>query len=347
MSRIASFTANTLSWMPGKIFFMKVLQILKAITEIESPSGKEEKLANYILSYLNDLGHDAFMEDLNVLLHPEKDFIVATHLDTFRVLTPFSFDGKYAYGTGVCDAKASITSIILALEKISKPNFGVVFFYDEEEGGKGSEIFCRKYKPKRALVMEPTNLTIANVQYGGLELIIESRGVATHGATPEKGENPIEKCVKIINRLKELEEAIVSVQFISGGGKNEFVVPSSCEMRVEIMFKPNIKAERILEKVGEICFNKAKVFVKEIYDGFISGEVTKLVEQAVTLAGLEAKFSEMPSWNDAINLRELANCDTVIFGPGELHLCHTENERVKLKDIETASEALVTLNKLL
>ncbi|MCD6465936.1 M20/M25/M40 family metallo-hydrolase [Candidatus Bathyarchaeota archaeon] len=331
----------------GKVFFMKALQILKAITEIESPSGREEKLAKYIFNYLNDLGHDVFMEALNVLLYPEKDFIVATHLDTFKVLMPFSFDGKYAYGTGVCDAKASIASIILALEKISEPNFGVAFFYDEEEDGQGSEIFCRKYKPKEALVMEPTNLTIANVQYGGLELLIETGGVASHGATPEKGENAIERCVEIINRLKELKEAIVSVQFINGGKRDDFAIPDSCEMRVEIMFKPNVKAEKILEKVNQICFNKAKIFVKEIYDGFISGEVTKLVEQAITLTGLEVKFSEMPSWNDSINLRELANCDTVVFGPGELYLCHTKNERVKLRDIEIASETLVKLNKLL
>ena len=326
---------------------MDTLSILKALVGIESPSGKEEKLARYVLAYLRELGYDAFIEDLNVLLSPEKDFIVTTHLDTFRVLAPFHFDGEYAYGTGVCDAKASITAILLALERIETLNFGVALFYDEEEGGKGSENFCRRYKPKKALVMEPTNLTIANVQYGGLELRMKVKGLAAHGANPEKGENAIEKCIEMINELKKLKDAVASVQFINGGNEEDYVVPDICEMRVEFLFKPDVRAERIMEKIREICSDRTELTVKEIYDGFISGDVAKLVEQAVKEAGLKVIFSEMPSWSDAVNLHYLANCDTVSFGPGQLHLCHTRNEHVRLRDIELAANVLIALNSLL
>ncbi len=326
---------------------MDTLSILKALVEIESPSGKEEKLARYILAYLKELGYDAFMDELNVLLSPEKEFIVATHLDTFRVLAPFSFDGEYAYGTGVCDAKASITAILLALERIERLNFGVALFYDEEEGGKGSENFCKKYKPKKAVVMEPTNLTIANVQHGGLEARIRVRGVAAHGANPEKGENAIEKCIKMIEKFKELKDVTVSVQFIKGGSEEDYVIPENCEMRVEFMFKPHVKAEEVLANVKQICSNRTELTVKEIYNGFISRETANLLRQAMEKAGLKTVFSEMPSWNDAVNLHYLAGCDTVSFGPGELYPCHTRNERVRLKDIESAAEVLIALNSLL
>ena len=326
---------------------MDTFSILKTLTEIKSPSGKEEVLAKRLLEYLKSLGYDAFMEDLNLLLSPERDFIVATHLDTFKFLVPFSFDGEYAYGTGVCDAKASIAAILLALERIDRLNFGVAFFHNEEESGKGSEIFCKKYKPKRAVVMEPTNLTIANVHYGGLEIKVKARGVAAHGATPEKGENAIEKCIKTITDLKRIEDAIVSVQFLRGGNVEDYVIPDSCEMRVEFSFKPNLRAERLLEEIEKTCQGNVEFAVKELHNGFVSGDIVKIIERAVMDAGLKARFSEMPSWSDAVHLHYLADCDASSFGPGELHLCHTSRERVKLRDIELTAEVLIALNRMI
>ena len=324
---------------------MKTLSLLKSLAEIESPYGKEEKLAKYVLGYLRKMGYDVFMENLNVLLNPEKKFIVATHLDTVQVVSPFSFDGEYAYGTGVCDAKASITAILLALERISKPKFGVALFYDEEGEGKGSENYCKNYKPKMAVVMEPTNLTVANVQYGGLEVNITVKGKAAHGSTPWMGLNAIEKCVKLLNQIKKRENVKVSVQQISGGSK-EYVIPSECEMRIEFLFRPEVKASSFLNELKNICPEKTKIEVKDIYDGFISHESAELLRRALEKVGTEIKFSEMPSWNDSINLHSVG-CDSVIFGPGKLFHCHTSEERVRLKDIELAAEVLVALNSLL
>ena len=54
----------------------------------------------------------------------------------------------------------------------------------------------------------------------------------------------------------------------------------------------------------------------------------------------------MRSWTDAINFRE-AGWDVVVFGPGELHLCHTERERIKIDDILKAKDVLVALNEII
>lgn len=327
---------------------MNTLQLLKALAKIESPSGKEGNLAEFVLNHLSELGYDAFIESLNVLVLPEKEFIVATHLDTFKVLSSFRFDGEYAYGTGVCDAKASIAAILLALEKINKPNFGIVLFYDEENEGRGSKEFCAKYNPKMAVIMEPTYLRIANVQYGGLEARIKVKGLAAHGATQEKGENAIEKGIEIINKLMEIRDVNVSVQYIRGGNMEYYVIPEEVEMRIEFTFRPNVRAENILRKVREVCSNfRSELMVKEMHDGFVSGSVTKLLENALRKSKLEIRFFEMPSWTDAVNLHHYARCDAVIFGPGELHLCHTKNERIKIEDIDSAAEVLVALNDLI
>jgi len=327
------------------------LYLLEKLTRIESPPKREEELASFITNYLKNLGYNSFMEYSNVLLSPEKECIVTTHLDTFKVLSTFSFDGEYAYGTGVCDAKASIAAILLALESINarELNFGVAFFCDEEEGGSGSENFCRVYKPKMAIILEPTNMTIANVQYGGLELRVKAKGVSAHGAAPTMGDNAVEKCIITAhNLLTNIKDAFVSVQYFKGGDPEDYVIPDECEMRIELFFKPDVKAESMLARVKELLpQTEFEITVKEAYDGFISRRASTLLEKAMKKLGCQIEFSDMPSWTDAVNLYKQANCDSVIFGPGELHLCHTKRERVRIKDVELAADVLITLNDLL
>ncbi len=324
---------------------MEILKLLKALMDVRSPYGEEEKLAFYILDYLKGLGYPAMLDGLNVLLNPDEKIIIATHLDTVKADYPFRLDSEYAYGTGVCDAKASIAAILSALERIEELNFGVALFYDEENEGKGSEIYCEKYRPEMAIVMEPTDLTVANVQYGGLEVKLSVKGKAVHASTPEAGINAIEKCMGLLNRISRLSDIKVSVQRISGGG-GEYVIPERCEVQLELLFRPEIKAAAILNKLKDICREKAEIKVEDIYDGFVSGEAAQLLVKALEKAGCKAVFSEMPSWNDSINLHSIG-CDVAVFGPGELPLCHTREERVKIKDVESAANVLVALNDLL
>ncbi|MEM1550638.1 MAG: M20/M25/M40 family metallo-hydrolase, partial [Candidatus Bathyarchaeia archaeon] len=243
-----------------------------------------------------------------------------------------------------------IAAILLALERIGaeRLNFGVVFFSDEENDGNGSKEYCRAYKPKMAVVMEPTNMTIANIQYGGLELRIRAKGRAAHGALPKVGENAIEKCIRAIGELKSIDGVAVSVQHIRGGDPEDFVIPEECEARIEIFFKPSLTARDMLSKVKGILHSVGiDLMVKDIYNGFISSKTPRLLEKAMLSLGYKVEFTEMPSWTDAVNLHEIAGCDVAIFGPGELYTCHTRWERVRVRDVDAAADVLVALNDLL
>ncbi|HEA83905.1 MAG TPA: acetylornithine deacetylase, partial [Thermodesulfobacterium geofontis] len=51
---------------------------------------------------------------------------------------------------------------------------------------------------------------------------------------------------------------------------------------------------------------------------------------------------EMKSWTDALNLKE--RFDVVVWGPGELPLCHTKEEKIRIEDIKKTIEVLIRLN---
>lgn len=305
---------------------MDALFLLEKLASIKSPSGREGEIASFILDFLKKFGYKAFMEGLNVLVSPEKEFIVTSHMDTFKVLSKFSFDGEYAYGSGVCDAKASMAAILLALERISpeRLNFGVVFFSDEEGDERGSEEYCEVYRPRMAVVMEPTNMAIANLQYGGLELRVKAKGRAAHGAFPEMGENAIERCIDALRKLRSMSRVKTSAQYIRGGDPEDFVVPEECEARVEIFFEPCLDVEDVLSKTrGILCSDNLDLMVVDAYNGFVSDRAPKLLDEAMRSLGYKVKHTKMLSWTDAVNLHEMAGCDTAIFGPGELCACHT------------------------
>ncbi len=317
-----------------------MIMLLKKLVEIESPSGNEEELKNFILDFLESNGYDVIEGNNFISTKSKSELIVSTHLDTTAVKAPFSTDGVYAYGTGVCDAKASIAAILEAAER--GVEFTIAFFCDEEESGKGSKEFVEKWKYGRmAVVMEPTDLKIASRHCGNLDLAVEVKGVQSHGSLPEMGVNAIEKAFEMINELKKRFKV---TPLKIHGGSDDYVIPDYCRVKLDIVINPEVRLEDVLKEI-EFLKKYGHYEVSNAYDGFVSKEVAGLLEQAMKAAGIDVEYAVMPSWTDVLNLK--SKFDTVVWGPGELHYCHTARERVKLKDIETARDVLIKLNEII
>jgi len=320
---------------------MSVLSTLRELVEIRSESGKEDRIIEYIVERLKDFDPLIFEKNnvKNVLINHDADLWIVTHIDTVPIKRKFEFDGVYAYGTGCCDAKASITAIILALEEIEDLKFGVALLSDEEEGGMGSKVIAEEFKSKRAIVMEPTELKIANRHYGSLEIDVEVFGESAHGAF--RGVNAIEKAIDLISSFRGYDVLIQRIE----GGSFDYVVPDRCFVRLDFLIPPEIDLDEFKSEI----INKlkgTKYSIVESSEGFLSGEICRILEKAIERAGLNVEYTEMRSWTDAVNLKE-QGWDVVVFGPGELHLCHTERERIRLDDVLKAKDVLIALNDVL
>ncbi len=318
-----------------------MLELLKSLVEIPSPSGKEDRLIDFIMSRYEGFEVLEGYGIRNLVMNPEAELWIVTHIDTVPMKRGFEFDGVYAYGTGVCDTKGSVVAILSAVEVLEDPKFGVALLSDEEEGGRGSRLFVESFKPAKAIVMEPTSLKIANVHYGCLEILARFDGVSAHGATPEFGVNAIDLAIDAVTRLREMGIRMLVQKIV--GGWDEYAVPDSCEVRIDMTFPPEIDPDELLGRISGIL-GRYEVLEKD--RGFVSGEVTEILRSAIESTGIKPEFGHMPSWTDAINLKK-AGWDVVVFGPGELHLCHTERERIALREIELARDVLLRLNELL
>ncbi|MCD6530217.1 M20/M25/M40 family metallo-hydrolase [Candidatus Bathyarchaeota archaeon] len=325
---------------------MEAVDLLRSLIEMHSPYGNEERIANFLLGFIKGLGYPASIDDAgNIILNPDAELWVATHMDTVDVKRDFYFDGSHVYGTGACDAKGSIAAILLALDKIENLNLGFAIFSMEEGDESSSLTFTEEYKPKTAVVMEPTSLTIADRHYGSLELIVDVKGVSAHGSTPEYGENAIEKALELVEKMKSSNIGEFIVQEISGGGW-EYTVPNLCKVRLSFAFPPEIKLKEVERKALKIAESYGEAKVIEEYEGFIaSGRAPQILEKAILKAGLKPSRSAMRSWTDAVNLKT-AGWDVVVWGPGELRYCHTERESIAVNEVVEASKVIVSLNEL-
>ncbi len=318
----------------------KILELLKTLVEIESLSKKEGEIRAFVREYLKNLGYELYEGEHFLATKGQRELIVATHLDTVSIRRPFSWNGDYAYGTGVCDAKGSVAAMLLSAEE--GLDYTLAFFCDEEEDGLGSKEFVSQIdNGKYAIVMEPTDLKIASRHYGNFELYVEIFGKEAHGAYPEEGLNAIHLFFQLYQKLLERGFKINPLRIEAGD--DLYVIPAKCKAKIEIFLHPEEKLEEYLKNL-EFLKEYGKIELDHLYEGYVSKEINYLLEEALRQSGLPVRYTEMKSWTDALNLKE--RFDVVVWGPGDLTKCHTEEEYIKIKDIELAAKTLSNLNRV-
>ena len=321
----------------------KVAELMEELCSVPSPSGMEGELAEVVAEFLEERTGCVERFPWGVLVNPEAEVVVCTHLDT---ATPGKcrVEGEWARGSGACDAKASVCALMLALGEAEPLRIGGAFLVGEESTGEGSEALAEVLEPRMGVVLEPTSLRLATRVYGTLEVEFRVAGRSAHAATPACGVNPVMRSFRLLEELEALP-ARVSVLRISAGG-DVYAVPEECRMLVDLLFPPEVELEELRERVMGLASSYGTAEVVDEAPGMVlRGRCAGLVEEALRRAGVGVRRCSMPSWCDAVNL-QLAGWDTVVFGPGELGVCHTGEERVRLEEVRAAAEVLLELNRV-
>lgn len=126
--------------------------LLKSLVEIPAPSHHEKNRAEFIKSWLENLGaKGVYIDDAYNCVYPincdGNDDIVAfcAHTDTvFPDLTPFELksDNEYFYAPGVCDDTSSLSILLMVtkfiIENNIKPKRGILIVANAGEEGLGN-----------------------------------------------------------------------------------------------------------------------------------------------------------------------------------------------------------------
>lgn len=361
---------------------VKILQSLIRLPSVnpdgapDSPYSGEKRVAEWTADFLRTLGAEVTLEEVlpgrpNVLGHfasggrSKPRLLLAPHTDTVDVegmtVDPFAAeirDGKI-YGRGACDTKGTMAAMLAALEesgasRLASLGSAVSFagLIGEETGQYGSRHLAKHHAGEYAfaLVGEPTSCAVVHTHKGCSWLTLETRGVACHGSTPERGRSAILEMVPVIIALS----AGLRARFASGefdhpvlgsptvnigtirGGTRPNIVPSRCLIEIDIRETPALHrygVRRILDEWAESARLTDKV---SIQGGSSCAPLDTPADNPFVhrLAALGAPLVGAPWFCDAAWLAEEGGIPSVAAGPGSIAQAHTADEFIEIAALE-------------
>ncbi len=321
-----------------------LFSLTRILIDIESVTPHEEAIGEFLFAHLNGLArrHRGHVQKMpveagrfNVLAtFGEPVVTLSTHMDTVPPFFPSREDESRIWGRGACDVKGLIASMIFAAEGLleaGERRVALLFVVGEERNSAGAYEAARHPIGSRFLINgEPTENRLAAGTKGAYRFELHATGRMAHSAYPELGESAIEKLLDALTAIRQmplesdpvLGPSTLNIGTIRGGRA------------------PNVIADEAL----------AEVFVRLVDDGrAVRDRVHQLVPDLTvrdvltipavrleTLPGFEtmvaAYTTDIPAFGGAWG-------KPLLFGPGTIHVAHTEHEHIP-KDQLAASVGL-------
>lgn len=279
--------------------------------------------------------------------------------------SPTIREGKL-YGRGTADMKGGLMAATMAVKLLQ--DAGVPFsgsvkitsVCDEEGGGNGSmQAIMSGQRADGVVVCEGTSDELILAHMGFVFFRVKFAGKACHSGAKQNGVSAIEKAIKVIQALNEKEHEWLlhykhpllpapnlNVGLIHGGTAGS-TVAEECTFEVCVHYLPNqMSHNQVVKEFQEVVERVAKsdawleehlpeIQITQFGGGFEMEEHSPFVDsfkRAYSEArGKAVKVVGSPAGCDSRLWRNIAECPTIQFGPGNLAQCHAVDEWLDLE----------------
>lgn len=344
---------------------------------IESVSGNEGTIADAVVTVLEAISAGDG-PDLEILrdgdtivartkLGREERIVIAGHLDTVPVEgnlpprrmvldTGEAAGDEVVWGRGACDMKAGVAMALTAASALRDPVRDVSWvFYDHEEVdaalnglGRVSRNHPDWLAGDFAILGEPSNASVEGGCNGTIRVDVTTTGTRAHSARAFMGVNAIHAAAEVLTRLSDHVAETVTVDGLDyreslsavgiSGGVAGNVVPDECRISVNYRFAPSKSAAEAEGFLREL-FTGYDVVVTDSAEGARPGLDRPIAQDFLTALGAEpaAKLG----WTDVSRFSALG-VPAVNFGPGNPLYAHKSDEHVRVREVESATRALLS-----
>ncbi len=243
-----------------------MIELLRELVEIESPTGDTAEVQARVERELIDLGAQVERRDAHLLAHIDGNrppLLLIGHVDTVwprgtLAELPFRIEDGRAYGPGTYDMKGGVVVMLEALRRrVTNHALTIVVNADEEIGSLGSRALLEEVAAQSAaaFVCEPPtkggHLTTSRKGIGRFRLTV--RGRAAHASQPAQGVNAIQELAHQIVQLYELADGDVTVNIgVVSGGTRENVIAAEAHATVDIRVPTTTDRERVAAALTEL-----------------------------------------------------------------------------------------------
>ena len=327
---------------------MSTLDLARSLIDIDSTTGREGEACRWLADHLRTRGFtvteqpvDGDRVNLMAFLDPSPDVVLSTHIDCVPPFFPSRVADGRLHGRGACDAKGILAAQVTAAQRLrdeGEERVGLLFVVGEERGSDGAAAANTVAPGSRYLIDgEPTDSRLGKASRGVLRVKLRAEGRAAHSSQPDLGVSAIDKLVDALVALRALplpEDSDLGTTFyvvglVSGGIAPNVVSPSA---EAELNFRTIGPGTDVLESLTPL---EELVSVEQVL------EVPPV--RLHTLAGFE---SAVFAFTTDIPLLS-AWGQPLLFGPGSIHVAHTENESIEIAEMDAAVDTYVGLARAL
>jgi len=338
--------------------------------EIYSPSGKEEKIASFLMEKMSSLRFEDVRMDRAGNVYGEVgeggfSILLCGHMDTVTGWIPVREEEDRLYGRGAVDAKSSLAAMISAAAML-KPKIhdagkivvaGVV---DEEGKARGIRQLIREdLNVNCAIFGEPSGLRNITFAYKGrVYMQILCRSSTGHVGAQHLFINAIEAAYDLWMRLRDLSDryrsphgifySLSSLLTRISSKRTYGGVPDECLLEIDLRLPPRFSSEMavrlIKDAVEEFLEEKRGISVSlrviDRIEPFVARRDTVVIESLkraiLEIAGEPARLIRKTGTGDMNIFGNEKNIPVATYGPGDSRLSHTRCEYIELSDYLTS-----------
>ena len=320
---------------------MDAVTLTRQLVDIESISGNEAAVGNYLYGELCRLGYqtkkmlvegDRFNVYATSEEHPHPAVVFSTHMDTVPPFIPSSEDAGRIYGRGSCDAKGIIAAQIAAAERLRQQNIhvGLLFVVGEERDSRGAQVaneYAASNPSSRCQFLvngEPTENCIALASKGTLRVEVTANGRMAHSAYPELGESAIDKLIPALTQLRamplpsdpEIGPCTLNIGLIEGG-RAPNVIPDYAH--ADLLYRLVGPSDELRRQIIATAGNSVQVtFPLEL--PFL--RLRTVAGLPTMIAAFTTDIPKLTNWGEPL-----------LLGPGSIHVAHTDGEYIEKKQL--------------
>lgn len=349
-----------------------ITELFTTLVKIDSPSGEEQSVAEFVLRYLQNLGLHPEQDEHGMIYcrigNDENPKLFCAHMDTVepgRGIEVIKKDG-YLRSNGQTilggDNKASLAAILYSVKELVEHNDSInieLLFSVREETDSGIQQFdANKLESNVGFVFDAGNGDLGWITTSAPTLhdvTIEIHGKSSHASRPEEGINTLEILMDMKEDLKlgRLDEfTTFNLGLISGGDATN-TVPSMIRLSGDLRSTDSERFEVHKNHIKTLCDTYSKKWNTQInviwkpyafgYSINTESELYKNVEQTYKSMDIELHPQPTTSASDA-GFLNYSGITTFCLGDGVEDI-HQTSERIKVSTLSSLQEIVKKLMK--
>lgn len=317
-----------------------VVSLAADLVALDTPTGAEGPAVEYVARHLVARGWNVSVQEVtrgrgNVWASRRGGGVtLSTHLDTVPPFLRPELQGDRLIGRGACDAKGIAAAMLAAADRLvesGEERVDLLFLVGEERESDGARAANHLPATSRFLINgEPTESRLASGAKGSLRAIVRTTGRAAHSAYPELGRSAIEPLLQLLMELGEralpsdpdLGPCTVNIGTIRGGTEAN-IIPDSAQ--AEIMFRLVGDDAPVRALVDEWANGRAEV---EYRSHIPAQRFHVLPGFDVAPVAFTTDIPLLTAWGTPL-----------LFGPGSIHVAHTQHEYVDIPELRAAVDS--------